>query len=185
MASNVQICNRALIRLGADTITSLTENSKEARLCNILFDVVRKDLLRAHPWNFSIKRTSVAYSTTEPEFEFDYQYALPSDCLRVLNVHMNISNFSIEGGYLYTNDDAVDLIYIADITDTEAFDSAFTTMMSLKLAAELCYNITGNTTLVGALIDEYEKVRRESRLWDGQEGSAPTLTVYGWLDARD
>jgi len=34
MASVIQICNSALNQLGAGSITALTENSKNARLCN-------------------------------------------------------------------------------------------------------------------------------------------------------
>jgi len=37
MASTVDICNGALNQLGATTILSLTEDSKNARLCNNTF----------------------------------------------------------------------------------------------------------------------------------------------------
>jgi hypothetical protein len=51
MASDVAICNTALNRLGANTITSFTENSKEARLCNAEYEGIRDQVLRSHPWN--------------------------------------------------------------------------------------------------------------------------------------
>lgn len=184
MASEVQICNRALIRLGADTITAITENSKEGRLCNTVYDLVRKDLLRGHPWNFSIKRVILASSTTTPDFEYDYKYQIPSDCLRVLDVYLPSSEFKIEGSYILTNDNTLSLIYISDVTDTTKFDSVFTSVLSLRVAIELCYNITGNSTMIESLKDEAAKLIREARLWDGQEGSAPQFTVYGWLDDR-
>ena len=34
MASVIEICNSALLQLGAQAITALTENSKNGRLCN-------------------------------------------------------------------------------------------------------------------------------------------------------
>jgi hypothetical protein len=41
MASIVDICNGALNQLGATTILSLTEDSKNARLCNARYTQVR------------------------------------------------------------------------------------------------------------------------------------------------
>ena len=48
MASQLGICNRALIILGAETINSLSENTKNAKLCNEIFDDVRDELLDEH-----------------------------------------------------------------------------------------------------------------------------------------
>ena len=42
MTSKVQICNMALSRLGASTITSLTDNTTEANLCNTLIHLWQK-----------------------------------------------------------------------------------------------------------------------------------------------
>ncbi len=57
MASVVDICNGALNQLGATTILSLTEDSKNARLCNSRFTQVRDAVFRSHPWNCLQKRT--------------------------------------------------------------------------------------------------------------------------------
>ena len=51
MASVVQICNSALNQLGASSITALTENSKNARICNERYETVRDAVYRSHPWN--------------------------------------------------------------------------------------------------------------------------------------
>ena len=51
MASVVDICNGALNQLGATTILSLTEDSKNARLCNSRYTQVRDSVFRSHPWN--------------------------------------------------------------------------------------------------------------------------------------
>ena len=51
MASIVDICNGSLNQLGATTIVSLTEDSKNARLCNARFTQIRDSVFRSHPWN--------------------------------------------------------------------------------------------------------------------------------------
>lgn len=184
MASDVQICNRALIRLGADTITALSEDSKEGRLCNILFDQVRQALLRSHPWNFAIARATLAASVTAPAFEFTYSYPLPSDCLRVWQLYNSNEDYKIEGKNLLTNAATVQIVYIKDVTDTSEFDSLFSTILSLRIGMELAYNITSNASISTALTDEYLKLRREAKLFDGQEGSAPKWDDGDWLDSR-
>jgi hypothetical protein len=63
MASTVDICNGALNQLGATTILSLTEDSKNARLCNSRFTQVRDAVFRSHPWNCLQKRVELAADT--------------------------------------------------------------------------------------------------------------------------
>lgn len=54
---NLEIANGALIRLGSKPITSLTEETGRAKLCNQWINKVRRQALRAHPWNCALKRT--------------------------------------------------------------------------------------------------------------------------------
>ena len=66
MASEVQICNLALAKIGDQQITSLTENSKAGRLCNLVYEPLRDATLRAHPWNFAITRETLALHSVAP-----------------------------------------------------------------------------------------------------------------------
>lgn len=70
--SEVDIANRALIRLGMQTITAATDDPQtfasaisngdtknSTALLNIHFDEWKKELLRSHPWNFAITRMTL------------------------------------------------------------------------------------------------------------------------------
>jgi hypothetical protein len=184
MASVTQICNRALIRLGASTITDITENSKEARLCNIIYDQVRQELLRSHPWNFAIRRATLASDTEYPPFEFSYQYSLPSDCLRVLSMVDSAENYKLENNKILTNEAIVDILYIGDVEDPTQFDSLFNTLLVLRIAMELSYNITGATFVYSAIQSEFNQVRREAKLYDAQEGTPLDFGDGDWLGSR-
>ena len=50
------IANGALLRLGASAIASFSEQTDSARACAQWIDPVRREALRAHPWNFALKR---------------------------------------------------------------------------------------------------------------------------------
>ena len=64
MASVVDICNGALNQLGATTILTLTEDSKNARLCNARYTQIRDSVFRSHPWNCLQKRVELAKDST-------------------------------------------------------------------------------------------------------------------------
>ena len=183
MASVVDLCNRALDLLGAANITSLTENSKEARLCNGNFDDVRDAVLHSHPWNIAITRRALAKDTDTPAFGFSFQYSLPTDpfCLRVLSFwNSNVNNdvaaydsnvmFKIEGRKVLSNEGTCNIIYIGRVTDTEQYDSLLNKAISARLAAEIAYNITGSNSVSQGMIAIYEDRLKEAKGVDSMEG---------------
>tara|TARA_R100001440_G_scaffold15482_1_gene26292 strand:+ start:38 stop:616 length:579 start_codon:yes stop_codon:yes gene_type:complete len=176
MASVVDICNSALNALGASTIISLTENSKNARLCNQRYEPVRDAVFRSHPWNCLQKRVELAKDTTAPVFEFSNAYTLPADSLRILkSENSNLSNnekFRIEGKKLLTNEDTIKILYVAKITDTTQYDTSLIETLSAKLAAELCYPITQSSTLMDRMFALYESKLKDARFNDATEGTA-------------
>jgi hypothetical protein len=183
MASVVDLCNRALDLLGAANITALTENSKEARLCNGNFDDVRDAVLRSHPWNVAITRKNLAADSATPAFGFSFQFTLPTDpfCLRVLSFwNSNVNNevaaydsnvmFKIEGRKILSNEDTCNIIYIGRVTDTEQYDSLLNKAISARLAAEIAYNITGSNSVASNMLTIYEARLKEAKGVDSMEG---------------
>ena len=74
------ICNMALNHIGKGTITSLHEDTEEARTCKVHYDLQRKVLLRSYNWSFALKTAELAQiDTTVPGW--DYVYAYPNDCV--------------------------------------------------------------------------------------------------------
>lgn len=88
MASEVDICNLALARLGdTATVASLNppEGSAQAEHCARFYPMARDSLLEMHPWGFSTQRISLALlSAGWPEW--DYAYAQPNDAINILAV---------------------------------------------------------------------------------------------------
>lgn len=88
MASEVDICNLALGYLGDDaTVASIDppEGSAQAEHCSRFYPIARDMMLQAHTWSFSMRRVTGALLTSESSV-WEYAYALPGDCLRVLAV---------------------------------------------------------------------------------------------------
>ena len=177
MASVIQICNSALNQLGASSITALTENSKNARLCNERYTTVRDAIFRSHPWNCLVKRIQLAKDTDTPAWGFTSQYTLPSDCLRVLQIKDYNLDYKIEGRKLLINEDTVFLIYLAQITDVNELDVLLRETISAGLASDISYAITANLQVTKLMTEKYGLKLSEARHTDASEGynTDPTL----------
>lgn len=172
MSSQVGICNLALTILGADRITSLSDNNENARRLNAIYDEAVEDVLRAHPWNFAIARQALARLATTPAFEYDYEYQLPGDCLRVLITSDGsnlITDFKIEGRKLLTDETTVYIKYITKVTDPNQFTSQFIYVFSSRLAAELAYAITNNKSTAEQMFQLYLERLNIAKQTDAQE----------------
>lgn len=176
MASKIQICNMALSRLGASTITSLTDGTPEARLCNTLFNDLADRVMIQGSWSTTIKRAELASTGNTPEFDFSYEYQLPVDplCLKVL--HVNEVNpgsvdFRIEGDKLLCDESTIKIKYIGQLTDTSEYGPLLTECIEILLASYLALPLTGDKTLAQALKKEYADMLSHHLAIDGQQGS--------------
>ena len=175
MASRVSIANLALTVLGADRITSLEDNSENARRLNAIYDQCLEDVLRAHPWNFAINRTLLAELSTAPIFGYENEFQLPADCLRVIEVNDGstvITKFLIEGRKLMADDETVYIKYIAKITDPNQYTSQFLFVFSSRLAAELAYAITNNKSTQEEMFNLYMQRLQTAKEVDAQESDS-------------
>jgi hypothetical protein len=191
MASVVDMCNSALNLLGASTISALTDDSKNARLCNQRYEPVRNRVFRSHAWNCLHKRVQLAQNSTAPVVEYSFAYALPSDCLRVLKVHNGSTDsiksdidYKLEGKNIVTNEGTVFIIYIAKITDPNEYDTYLQESISHQLAADLAYAVTNNATLADKYMVRADERLREARFIDATENSLGTIESSEFTDAR-
>lgn len=182
--TETSIANSALAKLGAARIISLDDNTREALLLKEQFAKVRDDLLRSHPWNFAIKRAVLPALTTAPAYGFTYEYQVPSDCLRVLDINSNDYEWAREGNKILTDSNDLAIRYVSQVTAPGSWDSNFCEVLATKLALDNCFAITQSTTLKESLLKEYNQKLREARSFDGQE-SGPTRTyAKEWLNSR-
>lgn len=175
MALNeTNVCNMALVELGADTITSFTDGTVNATRCGTLYAPTRDATLEAHDWSFARKRAALTKLAETPEFEFDNVFMLPNDCIRPLHTDIEtdgwpwrvppsvqtvwvddrVKQWQVEGRKLYTNASTVDLLYTARITAPDDWTKLFLEAMTLHLCARLAWPVTRSR---GVRLD-YEKM---------------------------
>ncbi len=157
MASDVDICNVALARIGMSTINALSEDNRAARLCQALYPGCVEELARAHAWTFTKKTAALAVHGIAPTAGWSYRYALPSDLVRALKLTIDGRERGTPGE-LYTLEMLPDgsaktlltdaspayLRYTYPNTNPLHFDPLFRSALSYRLALDLTVLLTDN-----------------------------------------
>lgn len=184
-SSAVAICNEALALVGAAPLTSLSESTVQGQLCNSLYTATRDELLTSHPWKFATKRVELSADPDQPEFGYDYRFALPADCLRVVGTDLGSeAEYTVENGYLLCNDSEVRIKYISKITTEATFSINFCEALAYKMASKLAYPIVQSSTLARDLYNLYLVHLKDARSMDAQEGGQQRVEANEWLNSR-
>lgn len=185
-ATDVSVCSNALLLLGAQPINDLTESTDRARLASNLLPSVRDSVLRSHPWNCAIKRVALAPDADAPAFDWDYQFTLPGDELRVLSVGLAgaADPYLVEGRKLLCNANPAFLRYVWRNDNPTTWDAMLVRAMELAMAAAMAYGITQSAALRDSLQGELERHLKRARAGDGQEEPPQEFEASGLLASR-
>ena len=184
-STSTAICNSALAKLGAERILSIDDNSARAKLMKEQYAKIRDELLYSHPWNFSIKRTTLAAAVTPPLFDYGFSYPLPADCLRVIGTDLPPEvRWQVEGRNLICDFNAVKVKYISLVLDEAQFTPGFVELFACKLASDLAFSVTQSSTVEANAYKKYEEKLRQIRSFDAQESNGDRVYSDGWLNSR-
>jgi len=188
MANVTEIANISLVELGQEPITEIGEGSDRANVLQSNFAMVRDAVLRVHPWNSACSRKKIAAGQTTPEFEWGFQYPLPTDpyCLRVLAVNNNSAGWKVEGRWILTDmSSPLEVKYIGRPASAEDFDPMLAEVIGLQLAARCAYRLTNSRSKEERAAKKASIALRDARSADGQEGTPDDLAESTILLARD
>lgn len=200
MASIIEICNRALTKLGDNRITSLNDNVKPARAMASLYDSVRRSELRAHRWSFAMKRALLPALADAPVWGFPRAFQLPSDNLKLDQLgdyyvwwgpiyrgytYHGDHLYAIEGNQILTDLSApLKVRYARDVQDPNVFDANFVEMLACKLAMEACEDLTQSATKFQQVATQYGDAQRTAVRSNAIERPPETLAESEWLLSR-
>lgn len=191
-ADSVEIVNSALHKLGAKRITSLSDSVKAAEIANDIYNRLRKEVLRSHPWNFAVKYVDLSATANTPVWDLEYtkEFLLPSDVLRVLETDLyedqkweigtNVDNNKV----IFCNVDTLAIKYIKDITDTTIFDANFDECLAYRLAMDMAYPLTQSRALSQDMRKAYKEMLGPAMSFDAQEKSPDVVEANQWIDER-
>lgn len=161
MASQLSVANWALDLIGEKRLSALTDDNERAEQISEAWDDIRDVALRRAAWKFSLVRDYLESPDTDaPAWGFDYQFTLPGDCLRVIEVgetyvgvdltdyrQADNAEFRIEGaapGKLLTSlyAENVPIRYVSRVTTVGSWDVTFAKLVAADLAERINPRIT-------------------------------------------
>ena len=187
--SDVEIGNRALQKLGAKRILTLTDDSVNARAVNAAFNPVKLAELEEHDWVCATKRAEIAADGTAPAWGKANSFTLPPDFVRLANDYpednLNSKDWQIEGKKIFTDDAAPLYIrYIYNVTDPNEMSPLLREAISARLALELCEEITQSNTKKAALEAEYKDIIARAKKSNAVQSIPVVPAEDTWITCR-
>jgi hypothetical protein len=190
MATVLDICNSALIKLGEMPLTDIADGSKQGQLLSARYAPCRDYVLREYPWKCAIKRVGLsplaAMPLSDPNCLRQWQYAvqLPSDYLRLVLNDDDKLCFQIEGNTFLTNEQTIVIRYVWQVDNAQLFDSHLAECIAWYLAQDLCISIMQNTQIADRMSKQYLNFLAKAKFQDASVSRAITQNEYFYENVR-
>lgn len=193
MASTVDICNLALLKVGAARITSLLDNTPQAKELNAIYAMKRDSELSLHPWTFAIKRAKIPAESTAPITQWARKFPLPADYLRLVQVGEVDAFydsgyfgalFDVEAGCVVSNEASpLSIRYVSRITEPGLFHALFVESFACALAMEVCEARSQNLAKRDDIQAQYERAIRAAKRANVIERPPQRMPEGSWVRA--
>ena len=185
--SAISLCSKALIKVGANGISSFDENTAEAKVASQLYGMIRDGLLSSYPWRFATVQKTLNQLVDVPTADFEYAFLLPTDLLRILSAGEGSRGrglvYRIYEKTLQTNARNVILTYISR-PEEEAFPAFFDELLVSKLASEFCLPLTESASRSDFLNKQTENLLSRAKLIDAQQATSVGIENFSLIGAR-
>ena len=168
MATELQIYNDALVRVSAEIMDDVNEDTPQGLACRAILPTALETLLGVAAWPWAIKRVSIQVSLVSdaqlyPEFE--QRYALPSDFVKLIGfVGTSPPNSkAIEGEYLLTDQGppaVIKYVHRPSMADLTLIRGPFLECLVLKLAAELASKLQRDEPMARRILVQLAQAMR-------------------------
>jgi hypothetical protein len=188
--SDVALCARALVMIGAAPISSFEEDVAEAEIAWMLYPTIRDGMLASYPWRFAargvwLSRVSDALDQAAPRDAMQ-SFALPRDFIRLLSLENDggkITRFELGDRAVSCSAETAWLGYVARLPEG-SFPPWFDLALIARLAAEFCLPLTESSTRADYLFKRSETQFREARLADAQQSTPHAIDDFSLISAR-
>ena len=79
--TDIDICARALVLIGASPITSFDEGTTESTVAANIYEDTVRDMLSRHRWRFASGQSQLSRLVDAPNARWDAAYQLPADLI--------------------------------------------------------------------------------------------------------
>lgn len=159
--SKTDIVNKALTLVGATPVTSIDDDTNNARVVSRVYEISLRSILSECKWNFATKRAALSvladtlawYDTGE-----SIVYQKPTDMIRIFGVSSPNVVWREEGDYIISDTSGLGVRYVYFLDTPSKYPSYFIDALIIRLAADIAYMIVNSKELGEAFTKMYEGV---------------------------
>lgn len=157
MYTENQIKQLALSELGHPSGLDFTSTEDEAVIkINASYDLVKRHTLSRYRWGFALPTVKLDTYTAVTDNKYTKKFEVPTDFLNLRTIYRDVNRnttvryYELYDGYIYCNEEEIYLYYSQDI-DEDKMPDYFVEYLKIKLAFDLCFDLTGDTKLLDIL----------------------------------
>src|SRR5210317_756566 len=141
----VSISNTALLYIGADEITAFNDASREAKICNQIYETTKVSMLQKFPWRFSLRTRQLSKLATPPaeiqNFRFENAFLIPAESMRIIRTEQPSDDYIVVGENIFSNENEIRVEMQID-PDESTLPDYFINALEFELAARLAMALT-------------------------------------------
>lgn len=185
--TDINICSKALSKLGVEGITSFVDGTAESEIAASLYELIKDGMISSYPWSFATSQKELPRLAQVPIADYQYSYLLPNDYLRIISAGAGSRGkgleYRINGNMLHTNSSSVVITYIYRVLE-ENFPPFFCDALTTKLAAEFCLSLVDDMGKANNLLKKAEEEVRNARLIDAQQATPKKFEDFTLVEVR-
>lgn len=165
------IINMAQMKCGLPLSAALNDSDWNA---DFVFDNCANECLRSFCWGFAQEFKILALNGT-PEFGFEKQYKLPTDCVRIVDIHCvndlrsPKGRYTVKGKILRTQLSPCYLRYVTNSVPCDEWPPDFTDAVASRIAVEIAPLSTQTMALSNILMQRYMASLANAQATDARE----------------
>lgn len=186
--TDIDVCSRALILIGAEPITSFTDGTSEALVAANMYEDIARSALVNTRWRFATNQAVLNRLSATPTGRYDAAYQLPTGWLmtHVATVNDQPIEYQTYGNKLYCNEGPsaeviLDYTYRADEID---WPSYFTIAVEYELASVFAASIARDQQLSQLMQLQAQRAMIKARNLDSQQQTTRKLNTNLFIANR-
>lgn len=182
--SKTDIINKSLTMIGAKPITSVDDNTNNARIASRIYEGALRSILGECKWNFATTRSTLSVSAdTFPWYDTGETiiYVRPTNVIKIFDVSPPNAVWREEGNYIISDSSELGIRYVYFCETPTLYSSDFITAFIDRLCSDLAYAIVNSSTLAEKYKELYEKVSLPKAISsNSQVGVQQTMRDDAW-----
>ena len=189
--TKVDICSTALVMIGANAITSFSDDSTEANVCNVVYEDILKSSLTRHRWRFATEQKQLSLLTATPTGRYSYAYQLPTSPELLQLITLTVNDFVIPyerygdkvflDNYGSSNSVICDYIFKQDESE---FPPHFILALEYSLAGLFAGSIARDSGMIRQFSDMAERQYLIAKNIDSAERTTKVLDQSRYINLR-